>query len=219
LVREFGFKRTVGSNGNGKVAADQGERHAGDEPYADAELLERALSVIPNNLGWDEWNNVGMAIWPATNGAGAGFAIFDAWSRKSEKHDAKNTAAKWAAYHRSPPSCIGAGTIFYLANEAKPGWRTDSPKDIPERYAPSISPDQDQRNTYESPGDVDAQPVDLWAELAMPSLPEGALPERIEKLARHQSQLMGVDPGGIAAAALTVCAAAIPDRIQVRVKA
>jgi hypothetical protein len=139
--------------------------------------------------------------------------------RKSEKHDAKNTAAKWAAYHRSPPSCIGAGTIFYLANEAKPGWRTDSPKDIPERYAPSISPDQDQRNTYESPGDVDAQPVDLWAELAMPSLPEGALPERIEKLARHQSQLMGVDPGGIAAAALTVCAAAIPDRIQVRVKA
>jgi hypothetical protein len=65
---------------------------------------------------------------------------------------------------------------------------------------------------------VDTQPVDLWAELAMPSLPEGALPERIENLARHQSELMGVDPGGIAAAALTVCAAAIPDRIQIQVK-
>jgi Protein of unknown function (DUF3987) len=65
---------------------------------------------------------------------------------------------------------------------------------------------------------VDAQPVDLWAELAMPSLPEGALPDVIQNLAQHQATLMGVDPGGMAAAALTVCAAAIPDRIQVQVK-
>ena len=144
LEREFGFKRTVGSNGNGKVAAEQGERHAGDEPHADAELLERALNVIPNNLGWDEWNNVGMAIWRATNGSSSGFPIFDAWSRKSEKYDAKNTATKWAAYFRSPPNSIGAGSIFFMANEAKPGWRTDSPKEIPERDAPPIIPDQGQ---------------------------------------------------------------------------
>ena len=62
------------------------------------------------------------------------------------------------------------------------------------------------------------EPVDLWSELATPSLPDGCLPKAIEDLAKHQAKLMGVDPGGMAMAALTVCAAAIPDRIQVQVK-
>ena len=61
-------------------------------------------------------------------------------------------------------------------------------------------------------------PVDLWAELATPSLPEGALPEAIDNMARHQGALMGVDPGGLATACLTVCAAAIPDNIKLQVK-
>ena len=55
--------------------------------------------------------------------------------------------------------------------------------------------------------DAEALPVDLWAELATPSLPDGCLPKVIEELAKHQAKLMGVDPGGMATAALTVCAA------------
>ena len=70
----------------------------------------------------------------------------------------------------------------------------------------------------EQSDDPETRPVDLWSELATPSLPEGCLPKVIEDLARHQAKLMGVDPGGMAAAALTVCAAAIPDTIQVQVK-
>ena len=66
--------------------------------------------------------------------------------------------------------------------------------------------------------DPEARPVDLWAELATPSLPDGCLPKAIEDLAKHQAKLMGVDPGGMAMAALTVCAAAIPDSIHVQVK-
>lgn len=63
-----------------------------------------------------------------------------------------------------------------------------------------------------------ADPVDLWGKFHPPALPAGLLPPVIETFARVQSELMGVDPGGLAAAALAVCAAAIPDSIKLQVK-
>jgi hypothetical protein len=98
---------------------------ASDEPQAPIEKIAAALTVIPNNGSWDDWNSMGMAIFRATGGAEAGFALFDAWSKKSAKYDACNTAAKWAAYFKSPPTQIGAGTIFYLADQASPTWLQD----------------------------------------------------------------------------------------------
>lgn len=67
--------------------------------------------------------------------------------------------------------------------------------------------------TAESP-----RPVDPWAQRKHPSLPTGLLPKVIEEYAVSQAEIMGVDAGGIAAAALAVCAAAIPDTITLRVK-
>ncbi|MET4721138.1 hypothetical protein ABIF63_005244 [Bradyrhizobium japonicum] len=61
-------------------------------------------------------------------------------------------------------------------------------------------------------------PVDLWQRRAHPPLPAGLLPPVIEEFALAQGELMGVDPGGLAAAALAVCAAAIPDSIKLKVK-
>lgn len=61
-------------------------------------------------------------------------------------------------------------------------------------------------------------PVDLWAVLTPPELPRGLLPPVIESFAREQGELMGADPAGLAMAALTVCAAAIPDRVKLQVK-
>lgn len=62
------------------------------------------------------------------------------------------------------------------------------------------------------------RPVDPWAQRKHPSLPIGLLPKVIEEYAVSQAEIMGVDAGGIAAAALAVCAAAIPDTITLRVK-
>lgn len=64
----------------------------------------------------------------------------------------------------------------------------------------------------------DNAPVDLWAEREKPSLPAGLLPRVIEDFARNRAEQMGVDPGGLAMAALAVCAAAIPDAINIQVK-
>jgi hypothetical protein len=61
-------------------------------------------------------------------------------------------------------------------------------------------------------------PVDLWAKFEPPPLPTDLLPTVIKEYAIDQSRLMGSDPSGFAMTALAVCAAAIPDRIQLQPK-
>jgi Protein of unknown function (DUF3987) len=61
-------------------------------------------------------------------------------------------------------------------------------------------------------------PIDLWARFEPPTLPAGLLPETIERFAVDQGELMGADPAGLAVSALVVCAAAIPDHIELQVK-
>lgn len=62
------------------------------------------------------------------------------------------------------------------------------------------------------------EPVDLFGSFAPPPLPRGLLPPVIEQFAFGQGEYMGADPAGVAMAALTVCAAALPDSAKLRVK-
>jgi DNA polymerase I-like protein with 3'-5' exonuclease and polymerase domains len=68
------------------------------------------------------------------------------------------------------------------------------------------------------PASVDIEPVDLWGQFDPPALPQGLLPETIERFAVDEAELMGVDASGLAMAALTVCAAVLPDHTQLQVK-
>jgi len=63
-----------------------------------------------------------------------------------------------------------------------------------------------------------ATPVDLWAYFDPPELPTGLLPGLVERFARVQGEMTGADPTGFAVAALTTCAAAIPDFITITPK-
>jgi bifunctional DNA primase/polymerase-like protein/primase-like protein len=111
-----------------KAAADQNfehrHRHKAD---ADLEEIEAALMAIPNDASgnWTQWNRVGMALFAATDGSAAGFAMFDRWSEKYPGYDSDDTAAKWGALEKCPPTEIGAGTVFYLADQASATWRSD----------------------------------------------------------------------------------------------
>jgi Bifunctional DNA primase/polymerase, N-terminal/Primase C terminal 2 (PriCT-2)/D5 N terminal like len=102
------------------------QKHSGQgrtEPEADLERVAAAMAVIPNDdLGWDDWKRLGLVIFRATSGTGKGLQIFDQWSRKSSKYDEANTRREWESIHRSPPTRIGAGTIFFEANRADPRW-------------------------------------------------------------------------------------------------
>jgi Bifunctional DNA primase/polymerase, N-terminal/Primase C terminal 2 (PriCT-2) len=94
-------------------------------PAADPKAVAAALAVIPNGpeVGWGDWNRVGMATFRATGGSADGFRAFDAWSAKWPQYDAAYTRKRWETYRRSPPNRIGAGTVFHLADQASPGWR------------------------------------------------------------------------------------------------
>src|SRR5262249_19573055 len=95
--------------------------------------LAAAVAVIPNpaELGWDGWNRHAMAIYGATGGSEEGFAIFDQFSHRWEgKYDAEATRARWEALRTSPPGRIGAGTLFYLADQADPRWRERHADDV-----------------------------------------------------------------------------------------
>jgi hypothetical protein len=92
---------------------------------ADPDLVYAALSVLPNSsdIEWPEWNSMGMACWHATSGDERAFAAFDMWSHKSAKYNEATTRERWQRYFTSPPTEIGAGTIFQKADQAQPGWR------------------------------------------------------------------------------------------------
>lgn len=72
-------------------------------------------------------------------------------------------------------------------------------------------------NGMENPA-ASSAPVDLWQRHEAPDLPANVLPPIIEEFARRHGEVMGADPAGIAMSALAVCAAAIPDSIQLQVK-
>ena len=79
------------------VADDEGEeRKPNQDLKADPAEVAAAVAVIPNaDLGWEEWNKIGMAIWARTGGTG--FAAFNSWSQKSSKYQPLETFGEVAA--------------------------------------------------------------------------------------------------------------------------
>jgi hypothetical protein len=103
---------------------ERAPRNADGEPQADIASLTLAMAMIPNDdCSWDEWNRIGMALFAAAGGSEEGFKLFDAWSQRSSKYAADATAEKWGKFEGCPPREIGAGSIFYMADQSVPGWQ------------------------------------------------------------------------------------------------
>lgn len=89
--------------------------------------LTDCVAAIPNNdETWGDWARVGLAIYDASGGSDEGFAVFDAWSRKSSKYCADETRSKWLGFRRSPPNRIGGGTLVHIAKSH--GWQPPASK-------------------------------------------------------------------------------------------
>ena len=95
---------------------------------ADALQVVAAMCAIPNDgpTDWEHWNRVGMALFAATAGSMAGQGMWHAWSQQHASYDATAAQERWDHYHQSPPSKIGAGTLFHMARQ-----RTSEPDDPP----------------------------------------------------------------------------------------
>ena len=81
-----------------------------------------------------------MAVWRATAGVEEGFAAFDTWSQELESDDAADTRERWLRYLKYPPTGIGAGTIFWLANYYSPRWRDSLPSHLKLFWSPPTPP-------------------------------------------------------------------------------
>lgn len=69
------------------------------------------------------------------------------------------------------------------------------------------------------PRPEDTRPFDLWGQFEPPPLPRGILPPVLECYVWPVAEQIGCDPAGLAIAAVTACAAAIPDSVKLQVKA
>lgn len=105
------------------------------------EAIENALLAIPNDdLHWEDWNKIGMAVYAAMGEDG--LVLFDRWSQQSGKYGGKkdSPAKRWTSYRRSPPTQLGAGTIYHIAQSY--GWRCPPEmtlQPLPEGPEPDIS--------------------------------------------------------------------------------
>lgn len=126
-----------------------------------------------------------------------------------------------AAYRALREEQRASDNVIYPAQfeAGPPAWMDEIPDydEAPEWIGGDVEPD------YSAVAFVEDQtqwpePVDLWARYEEPELPEGLMPAVIETFARRQAAIMGADAAGMAMAALTVCATAIPDCIELQVK-
>jgi len=108
----------LGAKPPGAAAGDASASRHG--PSAADLRVAAALHAIPNEgpTDWEHWNRVGMATWAATGGSDWGRAAFHAWSERHSSYDPAATDERWRHYPTSPPSAIGAGTLFHLARQA-----------------------------------------------------------------------------------------------------
>ena len=113
------------------VVGEKEEPRAGGATLASLEDLTSALEAIPNPVSpaetnpqrsWEDWNNVGMALWIASGGSAAGKTLWEAWSAKSPKNAVLRTQDRWAHYSYAPPSRTGAEKLFALAKKHDPNW-------------------------------------------------------------------------------------------------
>ena len=96
------------------------------------EELREALAWIPNdeNTDYDTWLNIGMALSFETSNSMNGYALWDEWSDKSQKHDGTMMSKKWDSFANisNTSSPRTAGTIFGLAYQN--GWEQSYANEI-----------------------------------------------------------------------------------------
>ncbi|WP_238179394.1 AAA family ATPase, partial [Methylobacterium dankookense] len=78
--------------------------------------VEDLLRHIPNDCTYDEWVQVGFALYDGLGPEGKD--VWEAWSAQSPKNEAAFTAKKWDSF--SKPGGITVGTLFWLAR--RNGW-------------------------------------------------------------------------------------------------
>ncbi|TXL63880.1 PriCT-2 domain-containing protein [Zeimonas arvi] len=83
----------------------------------DVERIQSALDVVdPDDFDYDGWLRILWAVNQGTGGSEEGFAMFDAWSRRSSRYGEEETRKQWG---HADPGRAGGITIETLLREAR----------------------------------------------------------------------------------------------------
>jgi Primase C terminal 2 (PriCT-2)/Family of unknown function (DUF5906)/Bifunctional DNA primase/polymerase, N-terminal len=130
LCENFGYKRLEDTSN--VLSFPAGGKQSNENPVAkDIDELAFALSIIPNDdPSYDNWKRMGMAIFAATKGSERGRELFHEYSKRWTRgtYDPNKVDEAWEQIKGSPPSKIGAGSIFQWADAADPKWQSDYQK-------------------------------------------------------------------------------------------
>jgi hypothetical protein len=163
------LRRNQGGVGVSNDPVDLSRKAAIDEIAAAIEAIENA------DLGWEDWNVIGMAIWAATEGREEGRDLFHRLSAKHKRKYVPDRAARlakqatdsvderWDHYRQSPPTQLSAGKLFWLADQADPNWRDALPSE--DEAAGSRIKDGAQatdKRQSETPASIDWPTVFEW---------------------------------------------------------
>ena len=85
----------------------------------DLDELADLMPYVPNNdLSWEHWTAIGLAVYAASDGQG--FDLFDAFSQRSSKYDPGITRERWDEITGSPPNRTGINKLRKIARAN--GW-------------------------------------------------------------------------------------------------
>jgi hypothetical protein len=89
------------------------------ESQASIARVRDALRRIANDgpPDWEWWNRIGMALWAVCGGDDDGLALWFEFSARHPDYSERLTRERWQHYHRSPPTSLGAGTLFREADQ------------------------------------------------------------------------------------------------------
>jgi hypothetical protein len=93
---------------------------AAPAPADERTKLESALAYVNPDLGYDDWLQVGMALYAELGSAG--LAVWDYWSGRGQKYQGrKSLDTHWRSFERGGVSTVTGAKIYRLATDA--GWR------------------------------------------------------------------------------------------------
>jgi DNA-binding transcriptional ArsR family regulator len=96
----------------------------GDAPPLTPEQVDisEALSAFSTDaaqLGLSRWEQIGAAVFCATDGSDEGFKLFDEWSKGWVFYKAEDTVRRWETCAKLPPSDMTPETLFELAAKVR----------------------------------------------------------------------------------------------------
>ena len=196
----------IGLPGGSRDTAQTTVPPTGATPERCLQAIQAALAIIPNaSRDWDAWTRIGMATWRASGGAPEGLELWRTWSAKHFVHDDAECNAAWARFHRSPPTRIGFGTLYYEARRVRPMFvAPNDPFDGGSGEFQGSSGDHDKPQHDPATGEIIPFPATPLSSLDLDNIPPREWLYGRELL-RGFVSVMG-SPGGVGKTAYTLSA-------------